>query len=368
MVANQLMDLPFEPYKGEEAFIFVSYAHKDMEVVFNDLSLLHKKGYRIWYDEGIDPGNEWPDEIANALNASQCFLVFISNNSVKSKNVQNEINFAINRQKPFFAIYIENVDLPLGLELRMGNTQAILKWRMKQDYYWYKVEKSIPRECAATLAQPIQPVIPENEIDVSTSRFDKAKTTSENNNTVLENIENIYIEMSEGQGVISAFHRSWQITKSELQAFADNLTDSINFLSVNYGLNYLLRGMYEIENEEITIIQCSRTFKAGGNHNASVIFGKTAYHCLTPRCDITSCNIEHWKDAIKIDFWLKGENIDYSQINPNSINIDYRSLIMGIVNIGICFGFKHYSNYTGPFIMEDNELRGFPYLYFELEK
>ena len=68
---------PFEAYNGDEPFLFVSYAHKDSAEVFPELVALRGMGVRIWYDEGIDPGNEWPEEIEAALKKSAMFLVFI---------------------------------------------------------------------------------------------------------------------------------------------------------------------------------------------------------------------------------------------------------------------------------------------------
>ena len=135
---------PFEAYKGNDPYIFVSYAHKDSEIVFPELQELKQNGYRVWYDEGIDPGNEWPEEVAKALSKASMFLVFISNNAVASQNVRNEINFAINNRKSFLAVYLFQSELPIGLQLRMGDIQAIMKYRMNFEYYRRKLEKSLP--------------------------------------------------------------------------------------------------------------------------------------------------------------------------------------------------------------------------------
>jgi hypothetical protein len=45
-------------YEGKEPYIFVSYAHKDSPAVFHIVEQLSARGYRIWYDEGIEPGSE----------------------------------------------------------------------------------------------------------------------------------------------------------------------------------------------------------------------------------------------------------------------------------------------------------------------
>jgi hypothetical protein len=143
-VPNVDLPLPFEAYVGDEPYVFVSYAHKDGRLVFPEIHALHERGLRIWYDEGIDPGNEWPDEIARALHRASVFLVFVSRSAVESRNVRNEINFALNREKPFLAVYLEDIHLPPGLELRMGDIQAIMKWRMTEEHYVRKIVSSFP--------------------------------------------------------------------------------------------------------------------------------------------------------------------------------------------------------------------------------
>jgi hypothetical protein len=158
---------PFEAYTGDQPCIFVSYAHKDGAVVFPEITRLHEQGYRIWYDEGIDPGNEWPEEVANALADAACFVVFISPNAVESRNVRNEISFALNNKKPFLAIHVEPTQLPPGLELRMGDIQAVLKFRMTEEGYARKLSSVLPEMCieqdrAVEIAECLKEVVEHN--------------------------------------------------------------------------------------------------------------------------------------------------------------------------------------------------------------
>ncbi len=135
---------PFEAYAGSQPYLFISYSHKDSGAVFPIIDRLHGQGYRIWYDEGIDPGNEWPEEIARALGESAFFVVFISPQAVGSRNVRNEINFALNYGKPLLAIYLEETTLPQGLELRMGDIQALFKHRQHEESFQRKMAKALP--------------------------------------------------------------------------------------------------------------------------------------------------------------------------------------------------------------------------------
>ena len=72
----------FTPYEGKKPYIFISYAHKDSHRVFPILEELDRRGYRVWYDDGIAPGSEWPEDIATHLDGCAVFLAFVSNNSI----------------------------------------------------------------------------------------------------------------------------------------------------------------------------------------------------------------------------------------------------------------------------------------------
>ena len=50
------------PYEGTDPYIFISYAHRDKDRVLPVLRSLSERGYRIWFDEGIDPGTEWAEQ------------------------------------------------------------------------------------------------------------------------------------------------------------------------------------------------------------------------------------------------------------------------------------------------------------------
>lgn len=142
-----LDNIPFPAYEGDdEAYAFVSYAHLDYETVYDEIERFHKQGLNIWYDEGIAPGNEWLAEIGKALIGASLFIVFISPNSVASKYVQKEINFAISKDIPFIAIHIEKTELPIQLDLALGDLQAILKYGMGDKEYYRRYTKAFNKK------------------------------------------------------------------------------------------------------------------------------------------------------------------------------------------------------------------------------
>lgn len=129
------LERPFPAYNGDGQYIFISYAHRDAELVFREIEIFHSEGYNIWYDQGLTPGQEWDDEIAIALMNCSLLVVFISKNSMASKNVQDEIKMAINKDIDVVPIYLEQTELPPGLELRLSNKHAIFKYLASDEDY-----------------------------------------------------------------------------------------------------------------------------------------------------------------------------------------------------------------------------------------
>ena len=121
-------------YEGKEPYIFVSYAHKDSPTVFRIIEKLSARGYRIWYDEGIEPGSEWPEYIANHLIGAEMVLSFLTPNAVQSVNCRREVNFALSKNKPVLAIYMDKFEIPAGMELQLSSQQNVL-------YYNYDSEE-----------------------------------------------------------------------------------------------------------------------------------------------------------------------------------------------------------------------------------
>lgn len=130
--------LPYPSYRGKEPYVFVSYAHDDQDKVFAEIKRFNEAGFHVWYDEGIAPGSEWPEEIAQALSECAVFVVMLTPTSAPRENVLNEIDYALDEHKPFLAIHLDKTTLPPGLKLRISRKQAILKYNMTEEEYEYK--------------------------------------------------------------------------------------------------------------------------------------------------------------------------------------------------------------------------------------
>lgn len=132
-------ELPFIAYTGDAPYIFVSYAHSDATVVYAELKWLHDLGYNIWYDEGISPGHGWQGELAHSLEESSLFLLYVTDDSLKSPNCRREANFALEQNVPVLAIHLSDSELSSEWQFAIGDRQAILKPRFNQETYEQKL-------------------------------------------------------------------------------------------------------------------------------------------------------------------------------------------------------------------------------------
>ncbi|TNF89237.1 MAG: TIR domain-containing protein [Gammaproteobacteria bacterium] len=121
---------PIQSYQGDEPFVFVSYSHADEALVYPLLQALAASGINVWFDEGVTPGERWTASLASAIEECAAFLMLISRQSVASDHCVNEVQFALNRSKPFLAVHLEKTTLPPHLELSIGHRQAILAHRV----------------------------------------------------------------------------------------------------------------------------------------------------------------------------------------------------------------------------------------------
>jgi len=115
-------------YRGNEPYIFVSYSHRDSDSVRDIIERMQIDTYRVWFDDGIDPGTEWDENIAQHIEGCGYFIAFISNNYLGSENCKDELNYARDLGKKRLLVYLEQVKLPSGMAMRMNRMQYISKY------------------------------------------------------------------------------------------------------------------------------------------------------------------------------------------------------------------------------------------------
>lgn len=120
-----------QPYEGNEPYIFVSYCHKDKDFTYPLIENLSSNGYRVWYDNGIHPGDNWLETIGERLNNSKICIAVISEEAAKSHNCLNEINFALEQRITLVPVIVSDFEKTPGLRYAIGRSQ----WINAYDYY-----------------------------------------------------------------------------------------------------------------------------------------------------------------------------------------------------------------------------------------
>ena len=127
-----------KPYKGDKSFLFISYAHRDTKLVYPIIRHMQGMGLRVWFDEGIVPGKEWDDYVAERVLKCDAMIAFISPNYLKSSNCRDEMNYARDEEKERLLIYLENVKLTPGMAMRMNRIQTIHQYAYSKQSDFYE--------------------------------------------------------------------------------------------------------------------------------------------------------------------------------------------------------------------------------------
>ena len=145
-------------YQGTDPYVFVSYSHKDKSLVLEIINDLMLCACNLWYDTGIHSGEDWSNEIAEHLLNAECILFMVTSNSVKSEYVKDELNLAKCKKKKIYPIFLENISLPISLELMLGRAQAIScldddinesRFKLRE-----KIKKHLPNSVFQTISDP----------------------------------------------------------------------------------------------------------------------------------------------------------------------------------------------------------------------
>ena len=104
------MEHYFRPYEGRNPYLFVSYSHADSARVLETASRLNDERYRVWYDEGIPAGSDWPSSVEKHLRSAKRVLFFLSAASLGSDNCFSEISTAKKLKIPVTVIPMDGAD------------------------------------------------------------------------------------------------------------------------------------------------------------------------------------------------------------------------------------------------------------------
>jgi hypothetical protein len=146
---------PFEPYTGDQSFLFISYAHDDKSIVYPIIKRLHDDGFRIWYDGGVHLGEDWIKKVANSIEKCEVYNVFMSLNVLESRITKDELNYAYRKsrrkgvEKPkICSIFIDELnieDLPSELDFMIGPSLLMIGYKKENEDHYIKIKNDLEK-------------------------------------------------------------------------------------------------------------------------------------------------------------------------------------------------------------------------------
>src|SRR5262252_370145 len=97
--------------------VFISYSRADIQFALRLADDLRKAGVVVWIDQrDIRAGEHWDIAIETALNSVTTVLVLLSPAACVSKNVMDEVSFAMNKGKRVIPVLRLACEIPFRLE------------------------------------------------------------------------------------------------------------------------------------------------------------------------------------------------------------------------------------------------------------
>lgn len=201
--------------------IFVSYSRDDKEIVQATVSELRSFNFDVWIDtDGIKPGERFSVEISQAIADCNFFILFISHNSMRSDFIQREIDVAHKKEKKIIPILLEDVEIPIELDLQLAGIQ----WIEYKDTKWFNW-------LLVALGS-------ENHKDVKPQQQTlEAAISEDTNGTRVEKVELDFIK------VIDIFNRNFvnpkecDETSTILRCWADTIAENPNYMFYQFSLS-----------------------------------------------------------------------------------------------------------------------------------
>jgi TIR domain len=116
------------------ADVFLSYSHKDTDLVRDLVKFVEAEGFSVWWDHTIPPGKTWDDVIARGIRDAKACVIIWSPDSVISDWVKEEATLAKEGGK-YLPIQVGTDQPPMGF--RRIQAANLSQWKGNaQDPQW----------------------------------------------------------------------------------------------------------------------------------------------------------------------------------------------------------------------------------------
>jgi hypothetical protein len=114
--------------------VFISYSHKDTDLVRDLVKSVEAEGFSVWWDHTIPPGKTWDDVIARGIREAKACIILWSPDSVISDWVKEEATLAKEAGK-YLPIQVGTDQPPMGF--RRIQAANLSQWNGNaQDPQW----------------------------------------------------------------------------------------------------------------------------------------------------------------------------------------------------------------------------------------
>jgi TIR domain len=117
---------------GKRYDAFISYSHKDAEVVKPLVELLSLNDRRVFWDQELAPGDQWNQVIRSSVRRSRIFVLFWCCDTGQSDYTAEEIAVALRLKKKIVPVKLCPAVMP----------QPLAQWQ------WIDLQKRVEHRCA----------------------------------------------------------------------------------------------------------------------------------------------------------------------------------------------------------------------------
>jgi hypothetical protein len=109
------------------ARIFISYSRHDSEFARELESALNNRGFNVWLDtDRLRLGELWREEIVQAIEECNYFLLLLSPHSIHSVNVVRELSLAESSSRLILPVMVEQVEIPDTMKYQLAGLQFVV--------------------------------------------------------------------------------------------------------------------------------------------------------------------------------------------------------------------------------------------------
>ena len=101
---------------GRTPSVFISYSHKDAEIVNRLKGDLRRNGISVWVDERLKIADvAWRKQLAVAINEQRFFIIILTPDSVTSSYCEWELDTALSLNKSVIPLMVKKTNLPFTI-------------------------------------------------------------------------------------------------------------------------------------------------------------------------------------------------------------------------------------------------------------